>query len=224
MHFLMIGGSGRTGKLIINEALSKGHHVTAVVRSTSSLTAGDNLTVVEGSPLKESDIDSAFRATPGSIPSAVVVALNARRSSDSPFAAPSSDTPPRMMADSVANAIKAMKKHGVRKIVIMSSMGTGDSFAHANYLMRLMFTHSNMSLQMVDHNAVDTETKAAGVDYTLVRPVMLADGNVAEVKVYPDNGKGSGFIPKVSRASVAAFMVRALETDEFVRRTPVITN
>jgi nucleoside-diphosphate-sugar epimerase len=224
MHFLMIGGSGRTGKLIIDEALSKGHRITALVRSATSIPPQENLTIVEGTPLKLEDIESAFLADRASSPTAVVVALNARRVSDSPFAAPSADTPPRMMADSVANAIRAMKKHGARRIVIMSSVGTGDSFASLNFIMRYIFRHTNMSHQLVDHNAVDAETRAAGVDFVIVRPVMLADGGSAKVKVYPDNAEGSGFMPKVTRASVATFMVDALEGDQYVGRSPVITN
>ncbi|KAK9421310.1 putative TrkA-N domain dehydrogenase [Seiridium unicorne] len=225
MHFLMIGGSGRTGQLIIDEALVRGHQVTALVRKSSSLAPRNNLTTVEGTPTKPEDIDRAFEADASSTPTAVVVALNARRTSDSPFAAPSPDTPPRMMADSVANAITAMKKYGARKIVINSSMGAGSSIDGLNCLLRPVFLYSNMRFQMDDHNAVDEETRKAGVDFVLVRPAMLAEGAPAEVKVYGDDGKGSGFMPKITRESVARFMVvEALEGHEYDGRAPVITN
>ncbi|KAH8677879.1 hypothetical protein BX600DRAFT_139315 [Xylariales sp. PMI_506] len=240
MHFLVIGGSGRTGRLIIEEGLSRGHRITALVRSASSLAIRDkNLTIVEGSPLKESDIEAAFVAGVGQEgaggegePTAVVVALAARRTSDSPFSPPSPDTPPRLMADSVANAIRVMRRRPLpcRRLVVMSSIGTGDSFPNLNFLMRAVFRHTNMRLQLVDHNAVDSETRAAaagdgaGLDFVIVRPVMLAEGPAAEVRVFPDNGQGSGFMPKITRASVARFMVEALETDEYVGRSPVITN
>lgn len=220
MHFLLLGASGRTGRLVLDEALTRGHQVTALVRSPTALPLRENLTIVQGTPLSLPDITSAFSPTI----SAVVVALNARRVSDSPFAAPSPDTPPRMMADAVANAIQAMKQHHVRKIVIMSSVGTGNSFANLNLLMRLVFTKTNMSLGREDHNLVDELTRAAGVDFVLVRPVMLAEGDAAEIKVFPDDGRGAGFMPKITRASVARFMVQALEGDAFVGRSPVITN
>lgn len=220
MHFLLIGASGRTGRLVLDEALTRGHQVTALVRSPAALSPRENLTIVGGTPLSLQDIDSAFSPTT----SAVVVALNARRASDSPFAAPSPDTPPRMMADAVSNAIQAMKKHHVRKIVIMSSVGTGDSFANLNFLMRLVFTKTNMSLGREDHNLVDELTRKADVDFVLVRPVMLAEGDAAETKVFPDDGRGAGFMPKVTRASVARFMVETLEGNTFDNRSPVITN
>lgn len=225
MHFLMIGGSGRTGQLIIDEALTRGHQVTALVRKSSSLTPRASLTVVEGTPMNVNDINRAFVAVPESTPIAVVVALNARRTSDSPFAAPSPDTPPRVMADSVANAIKSMKKYGAYKIVINSSMGTGSSYHGLNCLLKPVFSYSNMRFQMEDHNAVDKETRGAGVNFVLVRPAMLIEGGPANVKVYGENGTGSGFMPKITRESVARFMVvDALEGSQYDKTAPVIAN
>lgn len=117
-----------------------------------------------------------------------------------------------------------MKKHGVRKIVIMSSSGTGSSFASLNFLMRLVFTTTNMKYQMEDHNAVDAEIRKSGVDFVLVRPAMLTEGPEAEVKVHGDDGKGSGFLPKISRESVAGFLMKAVQGSEFIGRSPVISN
>lgn len=109
MHILIIGGNGRTGQLVIEKAISQGHQVTALVREATSLQPQDNLSIVEGTPINISDIDRAFVAgasrTYSATPDAVIVTLNARRVSDSPFSAPSPDTPKRLMADSVANAI-----------------------------------------------------------------------------------------------------------------------
>ncbi|KAJ4417720.1 hypothetical protein N0V82_005994 [Gnomoniopsis sp. IMI 355080] len=227
MHILIIGGSGRTGELVIDKAISHGHQVTALVRKPASLKPRNNLTIVEGTPINPEDLDKAFTtgADKASVaPNAVVVTLNARRVSDSPFAAPSPDTPARLMADSTANTIAAMKRYNVSKIVIMSSMGTGSSYDGLNFLMRLVFSKTNMKFQMVDHNAVDSETRRAGVEFVLVRPAMLAEGPEAEVKVYPDDGKGIGFMPRITRHSVAGFIVRALEGSEFVGRAPVISN
>lgn len=225
MHLLIIGASGRTGQLIINEALSRSHQITALVRKSASLEPRKNLTVVEGTPLNTDDLDKAFTADKSSTPTAVVVALNARRTSDSPFAAPSPDTPPRMMADSVANVIGAMKKYGAKKIVILSAVGVGSSFESLNFLLRPIFKYSGMRFQMDDHNAVDTETRSAGVDFVLVRSSMLAEGVPAEIRVYPDDGKGSGFMPKITRTSVARFMViEALEGSKYDGRAPVISN
>lgn len=253
MKFLVLGGSGKTGQMIIDEALSRGHQVTALVRTASSLPARKGLTVVKGTPLQASDVESALNATSssGSEPVAVLVALAARRTSGSPFAAPSPDTPPRLMADSVANAVAALKRRAQQRgvssnssrgssgerdrIVIMSAQGTGSSLASLNCAMRAIFQHTNMRHQQVDHEAVDAETRAAladpaasGVDFTIVRPAMLVDADKegAEVRTWPDDGRGAGFWPVVARPAIARFLVRvaADQTGEFAGRSPVVTN
>ena len=204
-----------------------GHEVIALVRNETSLVQRAGLTVVMGSPLNKDDIARAI-ATSTTPVDVVLVTLNARRVSDSPFAAPDPvNSPPRLLADSVRNAIEAMRGASppVRKIVAMSSVGTGSSWNNLNWLMRLTFTHTNMRYSREDHDAVDKELKSAeSLRFVEVRPWMLADGEAAEVKVYGDDGKGAGFMPKITRASVAKFMIEAAETSKYDGKSPVITN
>ncbi|KAI0447489.1 NAD(P)-binding protein [Xylaria telfairii] len=225
MHLLILGGSGRTGKLIVEEALSKGHSVVALVRSPASFPLGaqPGLTLIEGTPMKREDLQRAFAASRKS-PEAVLVALSLRRVSDSPFAAVDPSNPPRIMEDSVANAISVMKEHDTKKLIIMSQWGAGNSFGSMNLLFRGMFSHTNMKHGLAAHNNLDKETRKTGVKFVFVRASVLAEGDAAPIKVYPDDGKGVNFLPKITRASVAKFMIEACEKDEFVGRSPVIAN
>ncbi|KAM0273587.1 hypothetical protein ACHAQH_008250 [Verticillium albo-atrum] len=227
MQFLVIGASGRSGQLVVQEALSKGHQVIALVREGSAFSERQGLTIVKGTPLEASSIAKALASSQSGV-DAVLVTMNARRISDSPFAAPDLiNSPPRLMADSVQNAISAMRGASppVRKIVVMSAVGTGDSMSNVNFLMRFTFAHTNMRFSREDHDAVDQELRAArDIDFVEVRPWLLTDGDAAEVKVYGDDGKGAGFMPKISRASVARFMVEGAETSQYNGRAPVITN
>ena len=183
---------------------------------------------MKGSPLNQPDISSAIAAGNSKI-DAVLVTLNARRVSDSPFAAADPEnSPPRLMADSVQNAIAAMRTAAlpVAKIVVMSSAGTGESMKNQNCLMRFVFTHTNMRLSRQDHDAVDQELRAAQdyIKFVEVRSSMLTDTEAAPIKVFPDDGEGAGFMPKISRASVARFIVDAAETSKYDGTAPVITN
>ncbi|TPX11869.1 uncharacterized protein E0L32_007367 [Thyridium curvatum] len=239
MHFLIIGGTGRTGALIVDEALRQGHSVTALVRPSSSAVAENEknprkgLTFHQGSPLKQADVEAALAAAPDSTRpvGAVIVALNPRRASDSPFAAMLPDTPdaPWKLVSGAARAVlPAMRAKGVRRLVLMSMQGAGSSWGSLNVLFRPLFMVTNMRHQIADHNEADALVKeAAGrgeIDYVLVRPVMLAEGEAGEVRVHGDDGRGAGFMPKITRRSVARFIVDAAVRDEYVGRTPVITN
>lgn len=224
-RILVLGGSGRTGQLVINEALSRGYKVTALVRNPSVLETPESrpdLTLVRGSPTSKDDVASAFTQDLQNTPEAVIVTLNARLASDSPFSKPV--TPPRMMADSCANAVELMKEYDTKKLVIMSAFGVADSFKNLNCTLQLLFRKSNMAYQFEDHNLVDEEVKVAGVDYVLARPVMLVEGDEKSVKTSGNLGEGVGIFSKITRKSVARFLVDAVGSDEWDRSTPVISN
>ncbi|PTD05414.1 hypothetical protein FCULG_00000177 [Fusarium culmorum] len=87
MHFLLLGATGRTGKLVVSEIIAQNHTTTALVRDPSAVTAQPGITIVTGSPLSKDDIRKAIHATPGVLPSAAIFTLNTVRASDSPFAA-----------------------------------------------------------------------------------------------------------------------------------------
>jgi uncharacterized protein YbjT (DUF2867 family) len=230
MHFLLIGGSGRTGLEVISEALSQNHTLTALVRDPTALQPRTGLHLVQGTPTSPADIHNAFSTSSSPI-DGVIVTLAARRASDSPFAKPIS--PPRFMADCVAHVRAAMAEHGVRKLVVLSALGAGESGQNVNRVLRWMFRGTNMRAQYEDHDAVDRETRedgaAKGLQWVLVRPGRMVEGEGQEVVVWGDEGvDGEGqaipMLAKVTRQSVARFLVEAAEASEWVGKTPVIAN
>ncbi|KAF1950983.1 hypothetical protein CC80DRAFT_496494 [Byssothecium circinans] len=111
MRILILGASGRVGKLVVQEALARGHKVTTLVRneaSLASITAADGtLTICEGQPQDQDDVENAFSAVAEDAPTAVIVTLNSARTSDNPFAKPTS--PPMLMHDAHVNVLAAME-------------------------------------------------------------------------------------------------------------------
>ncbi|KAK5173338.1 uncharacterized protein LTR77_002019 [Saxophila tyrrhenica] len=207
MRFLVLGASGRTGQLVVDDALKRGHQVTALVRTASSMKPRDDLTIVEGTPMQQDDIAKALNSTPSQDPiSAVVVTLNAPRASDSPFAKPLA--PPNFIRDCVRNISAVMAKQNVKRLVMMSAFGIGSSETQLPLVTKLLFRHSNMSYQMNDHHATDAEIRSNDtLSWTLVRPVMLKEGDAAPVKEFGEFGKGAGLLSGITRASVAEFML-----------------
>jgi nucleoside-diphosphate-sugar epimerase len=218
---LIIGGSGRTGKLVIGELLSRNHEVTALVRKPQAMENEINtgLRVVTGTPLDIRDVRTAFTQ---SKPDVVIVTLSAPRASDSPFAAVV--TLPRLMADSTANVVAAMKEFNTSKIVIMQAFGVGESWVNMHCVMQLLMKKSNMIYQYDDHNLVAKETKASGESYVFVRPSRLVEGDAKDIKEHPDHGRGVPVLAAITRASVAKFLVDAAEKNDWDNMAPVITN
>ena len=128
------------------------------------------------------------------------------------------------MADSVANVVAVMKRHSVFKLVIMSSFGTAESRPNMILLMRWAIAHTELALSYADHDMVDQEVKKTGMKYVLVRPNRLTNGIKAPVKVFKEDGADMGGFMSISRASVANFLVDAVEQSTWDRRTPTIAN
>ncbi|KIM94554.1 hypothetical protein OIDMADRAFT_149278 [Oidiodendron maius Zn] len=216
MRVLVIGGNGRTGRLVIDEALQHGHKITALIRNPSTLPAKEGLNIVKGTPLEPSNIESAFNAVQGDFPTAVIVTLSSPQEKGT-----------RVMSDAHENLVAAMKRHGISKIVTMSSFGVGSSLANITVIMRWAISKTGLGHSFADHNHVDEILKKSGLNFVLLRPSRLTTARKARVQFLGDDGKGLGVFAGmggVSRASVAACLVEAVEKSTWDRSTPVISN
>ncbi|KAK5059786.1 hypothetical protein LTR84_009669 [Exophiala bonariae] len=234
MHFLLLGASGRTGKQVVSELLSQGHTAVALVRTASSLTPRAGLTIVTGSPLSKDDIRKAVTATAAPVrPSAAIITLNTVRESDSPFSKQLG--PPRFLADSCANACAVLEEAGVRRIVVLSTAGVGDSWRELPWLSRMFMSLTNIKYALEDHGLVDTEIRRTNMDWTLVRAVKLEYDDtkdssktkaktVTEVKTLGSNGAGMSVTSSVHIANVAKFLVKVATENGFVKEAVVISD
>ncbi|EKJ74363.1 hypothetical protein FPSE_05434 [Fusarium pseudograminearum CS3096] len=226
MHFLIIGATGRNGSLAVQEALSRGHTVTALVRNTTTakLPSHSNLILVQGVPTSESDITKAL--TTPQHPRVVITALAQVRVTESPFAALRPDTTPDFLALSMTALIAAINNLNSPKpkIVVNSAQGAGSSWSSMNLPGKMIFSHGTMGMGLKDHNVVDRLVRESGLVFVLSRPVMLAEGEAKPVKVWPDDGKGCAWMPKITRESVGKWLVDAAESSEWDGKAPVLSN
>ncbi|KAH4710354.1 hypothetical protein HBI20_023530 [Parastagonospora nodorum] len=218
MRILVIGASGRVGKLVVQDALARGHDVTALVRdeafleSITTSAANSALTVVQGQPQNQGDVEKAFTVS-GDAPSTVVVTLNSARASDNPFAKQTS--PPTLMHDAHINILTAMKAHRTHKIVTLQAHGVGDSFPTLFMAVKMLVRYSNMGIGYKDHEEVEKLIKQSGKTFVLVRPARFVPGKAAPVHVYENQGEGIGSFNTTTRESVASFLLDAVEKDEW---------
>ncbi|KAF1825165.1 NAD-dependent epimerase/dehydratase [Dissoconium aciculare CBS 342.82] len=228
MHFLLLGATGRTGKHVVRELLAQGHTAVALVRNANSLDAQPGLTIVTGTPLSKPDIKKALSAAPSLTPEAAIFTLNAVRKSESPFAAPL--CPPRFLADSCANACEVLEEAGIRRIVVMSTAGVGDSWGNLPWLSKGFMGWTNIKYALEDHSLLDKEIRTTKMEWTLVRATRLEYDNPkaapidpkAEVKTLGSAGKGMSMTDSVNISSAAKFLVKAAVNKLYVREAVVI--
>ncbi|KAM3078138.1 hypothetical protein ACMFMG_002559 [Clarireedia jacksonii] len=220
MHLLILGASGRTGSLLLTEALSKNHTITALARNPASITTQPGITVIKGSPLEPSDLRSAFSAQKVD---AVLITLSSARASDSPFAA--SISPANFLENCIRNVVEVMKEFDVRRVVYMSAFGVGNSNENLWCPMRIMINKSTMGMVgFKDHREAEGKLRESGLEWVMVRPAMLKDGGKKKVIEMGEEGKEMGYLPGVTRESVVGWIVETAESDTWENRTVVICN
>lgn len=204
--------------------------MTVLARNISSIEPHPNLTVIEGSVLSEDDMDRAVTAAGVPVDS-VLVFLNSVRTSANPWAA--FVGPPRLMADAVANAARAIRTKQPEasqkpRLVVMNAMGSGESWSVTPYIFRMFISFSNVSKTYEDHNAVDAEIeKVCGdqISWTLVLAVGLRGEGAPPVKTFEQNESPSSTL--MTRESCAKWMVGVAageSNDEFTNKRVIVCN
>lgn len=235
-HILLLGATGKTGRLLLIDILSKGFSVSAMARKPSVLndiSQSDGLSVVKGDPTDRDSMTAALStalANAGSLPVIIVSTLGQTRASGSPWSATTS--PAMFMTHAIQALLSAIMglsvvdQSRIQKLVVMSMFGAGHSFDNLHFLIKPVMKHSNMLQTVEDHNGVDTAVKGqSSVGWTMVRPSKLRDGAAMPVIVRNDVGTGEGWLPSsVTRGTVVKFIADCLTSDEYISKTPVITN
>src|SRR5438132_12968799 len=107
MKLFVIGATGRTGREIVQQALARGHQVTAFVRSPENITTkSESLTVLKGNVLDENELFNAMQNH-----DAVTSTLGPRE-----VFKPSS-----MLHDSAVAITRAMDRAGVKRLAVLSA-------------------------------------------------------------------------------------------------------
>lgn len=217
---LLYGGSGRTGTLVMQQALAAGHSVRALVRDPSVISQKHaNLTLIQGTPENADDVAQAMQGC-----DVVISTLNNSRASDSPFAKPvNRDT---LLKDMMDNTIAEMKNQGLRRIVTVGAAGVNESYDTAPFFMRMLIKWSNLGHAYRDHEMVEDAFAASGLDWTVGRAMMLGKkvGTQPVIESYVVDGANQ---PKpamqISRASVAQWLIEALDRADLHAKAPMIS-
>jgi putative NADH-flavin reductase len=208
MNLVVFGASGGTGQEIIKQALEQGDEVTAFVRDPKKLQIKDSrLHIIEGDALK--DQPAIAMAIAGK--DAIICALGVANSLKSAG----------VIAGGLAAIVPAAKKHDVRRLILISAFGVGDSSRSAPLVPRLMYRLLLGDIYR-DKKAGEEIVKASGLDWTIIHPVMLTDGPRTGTYRSGERLELHG-IPKVSRADVAHFVLAQLMDKTFLRKTAAIS-
>jgi uncharacterized protein YbjT (DUF2867 family) len=202
VNIIVFGATGGTGRAVTRALISQGHTVTAFARQPSALSNAPGQTIVAGDAMTPEHV---AKAVPGH--DAVVVTLG---NSQNPFAmmfGAKRTTPADICEVGTRNIVVPMKSSGIRRLVVVSAFGVGDTKSQAS-LMNKLFFQLVLREHMADKERQEAVVRASDTDWTLVHPVALVDTPVLERWTASTDGKIAG--PMISRTDLAAFIADEL--------------
>jgi putative NADH-flavin reductase len=205
MRLAIFGGTGGTGLALTQQALEHGHQVRVLLRNPKRMPlVNANMRIVLGNVL---DHESVTKTVLGS--DAVLSCLGQRNLLRNTH----------VVSVGTHLIAEVMKEHGVRRLVVESAFGAGESLAQANLVERLLFA-TLLWAPYQDKNLMEPDVKASGLEWTILRPTLLTNA--------PLTGRyaatpGRPATSKIARADVAAAMLRAVEERLWIGESPVVT-
>lgn len=208
MLITIFGANGKVGRLVVAEALSRGHTVRAFCRSQPRFVAHPALTIVRGDIHDASAVETALRGS-----DAVISTLGS-------WGTPTKD----ILTTGIRNIIAAMQSANVRRIVSLTgadARAPGDSLS-------LLHNLSHAAIQLFAKKIlVDGEQHiyilaASKLEWTVIRsPVMVGLSHSSHYAL-----SDSRPLPwqTVSRRAVAASMVDAIDNKSHYRSAPFVHN
>ena len=216
MHITVIGATGRTGSLVVDTALERGHTVTALARSALDRSWKAGVTPVGGSVLDPRAVQEALNGS-----DAVIVAISMVRSSDFPWAPIL--TPRDLHVRAVGVVSDIALEHGPRRYVTISAHGVGESESRAGWLFMALVNNSNIGVAYADLARAEEALAQTGLDWTVVRPTRLTNGpRTGEWVADPELQAGNR--ASISRRDVALFLVQCAESDAHLHERVSLTS
>lgn len=215
-NVLVVGATGGTGRATVEALLERGHRVTAFSRHAESLERGsDRLRLMNGDATNLDDID---RAVAGH--DAVVVTLGITENPVRVRLFGAAKTPNDVRSVGTRNVIAAMRKHGVRRLVVQSSYGVGATRERLRFIDKLFFG-ALLKPQIADTEAQELEVRESGVEWVLAQPVHLTDDEVDEMPFASAEGEVRDW--KISRKGVARFLAFAAQAPDYLRQSVALS-
>ena len=160
MRIGILGATGGTGLAVTRLALAEGHHVTALARNPARLTlAHERLAVLRGDALIAADVEAVVEDQ-----DAVFVSLGLS-------AAGSADEVVTVCTVGITHVLAAMSRHGVSRLVAMSTHGVNDSDDGSGYVRALW---AAMGERLKDKQTMEPLIQASSTRWTIIRAPRIS--------------------------------------------------
>jgi putative NADH-flavin reductase len=208
MKLVVLGATGGTGLEIVQQAIARGHSLTAFVRSPDRLQPfRDRVTLRQGDLLNHAELGQVMQGH-----DAVLSGFGPR--------VPIAKADANLLQQFAVALTKAMLQAGVNRVVVESvAFLFRDSLMPPAYLLGRLFFPKIVA----DASAMERVFEESGLDWTMVRaPELTDEPYTGKYRVREGHLPRFGF--RVSRADVADFMIKAVENRSSIHNVVGVCN
>jgi putative NADH-flavin reductase len=188
MRVTIFGAAGRTGRLVVDEALRRGLEVTALVRDRARAAFDDRIRIREGDAR---EAGTALTALEGADAAISVMAIR-------------EGTPPLTdLSDATSAIVAEMERTGPRRFVVT----VNTSVFHDRPV------KPPFDVVAEEHRRDAARLRASSLDWTMLAPMFLTDDPGTGTSTAHLDEKGGGGVP---RADLALVVLDALDHDDWI--------
>lgn len=203
MKIIVFGATGSIGKQVLHQSIDEGHVVTAFARTPEKVKLNHpNLEVIQGDVLNLTDVEKAVKDQ-----DVVICVLGAGRHGN-------------VRSSGTRNIISAMKTAGVKRLICQSSLGVGDSRKALNFFWKYIMFGFLLRPAYQDHTEQEELVRQSGLDWIIVRPASFIDGEHTGHYRHGFASDDRTTTLKISRADVADFIIKQLQNNHYLNKTP----
>ena len=196
MKLAIFGSTGRTGFELVNQALSAGHWVTAIVRDPARLHLKHSRLAITVADFQQLNL--------------IEQAMEGQDAALSAVGAPQSRAPTEVHEVAARVILGAMAKTGVRRLMTVTSGGTNPQHdPNLPFVFENVFKRIYASIYL-DQMKMEQVIMASSVDWTIVRPAALVDDPVSNRYRFAEGFALPGG-RQTARADVAHFMINHVQ-------------
>ena len=166
MKVIIFGATGFSGKSILAEALKQGLEVTVLVRDATKVQIKDkNLMIIEGNVLEPQTVASVLHHQ-----EAVIQCLGIGGKGDG--------KPTTFISDATKVIVDEMQKQQIKRLIAMSNVGAGSSFAFQPWFFtKIILPYFMKWLKVIidDKNRMEPIIMNTNLDWTIVRCPNIVD-------------------------------------------------
>lgn len=211
---LVLGATGRTARHAIPYALEKGYQVVALVRNQDKINIlADEIEIITGLSTNIDDVRKAMQGCEA------VISFLSPLSRGTAISLKKID-PPHVLENSLRIVLQVMEEQQVKRLMILSTVGTGDTWYYLPWYVKLLGKYTNFKHIFADHNAQEQLVMASATDWTIVRAAGLNEKPVTgKLKITYDQ-KLQPF--QLSRRLLAKFFIDNLNNAAYFQKAPML--